>query len=76
MKITGTRSYILIELDNGKAVKVHGELTLTPAFYADVASFVNYESPNQDLRISEQEKKDIIKDVLEHNNPEFKIYFD
>jgi len=75
MKITGTRSYILVEFDS-KTVKIEGELTITPAFYASISSIKNWESPYQELKISEEEKKEIVEKILEHNNPEFKIIFE
>ena len=74
IKITGTRSYILVELIS-KTVKIEGELTTTPAFYASVRSIKNWESPHQDLEISPSEKKQIIEQVLALNNPDFKIIF-
>jgi hypothetical protein len=75
MKITGTRSYILVEFDY-RTVKIAGELTTTPAFYADISSIRNWEPPHQNLKVSEQEKNEIIKRVLEQNNPDFKIIFE
>jgi len=75
MRITGTRSYILVEIDS-RTVKIEGELTTTPAFYASVGSIKNWESPYQDVEISPAEKKEIIERVLAHNNPEFKIIFE
>jgi hypothetical protein len=35
MKITGTRSQIKVEIDD-KIILINGELTTTPAFYADI----------------------------------------
>jgi hypothetical protein len=75
MKITGTRSYILVEFDHRK-VKIEGELTTTPAFYAIKSSIKNWESPYNEIAITEEEKNEIVKRVLEHNNPEFKIFFE
>ena len=75
MKITGTRSYMLVEFDS-RTVKIKGELTTTPAFYASISSIKNWESPYQDLEISQEEKRALIEKILEHNNPEFKIIFE
>jgi len=75
MKITGTRSYILVEFDN-RTVKIKGELTTTPAFYASIRSIDNWETPYQDLKVSEDEKKEIIRKVMEQKNPEFEIIFE
>jgi len=74
IKITGTRSYIVVEFGS-KIVKIEGELTLTPAFYASIGSIKNWESPHQDLEISPTERKEIIDQVLAQNNPDFKIIF-
>jgi hypothetical protein len=74
IKITGTRSYILVEFIS-KTVKIEGELTTTPAFYASVRSIKNWGGPDQDLEILPLEKKQIIEQILAHNNPDFKIIF-
>nr|WP_292960138.1 hypothetical protein [Muricauda sp. UBA7809] len=44
MIITGTKSNIIVETE-GKSLKIEGELTTTPAFYADKDSIKNWESP-------------------------------
>ena len=75
MRITGTRSYILVEFDS-RSVKIAGELTTTPAFYASVGSIKKWESPFDELEISPEEKREIIEQVLAHNNPTFRIIFD
>ncbi|HTJ52997.1 MAG TPA: Imm74 family immunity protein [Cyclobacteriaceae bacterium] len=75
MKITGTRSYILVELDHW-TLKIAGELTTTPAFYADVNSIKNWEAPYENLKVTDEEKSEIIKKVIEFNNPEFPIIFE
>jgi len=56
MKITGTRSYILIEF-NDRIVRIEGELTINTAFYASVASIKNWEPPYDKFAVTEQEKK-------------------
>jgi hypothetical protein len=75
MKITGTRSYILIEYDH-RTVKVRGELTTSPAFYADINSMQYWESPYENQLITADEKNAIIQCVLENNSPDFKIIFE
>jgi len=75
MKITGTRSYILVELDH-RTVRIAGELTTTPAFYASIGSINNWEPPHEKSKVTEEEKKEIVKIVLENDNPEFKIIFE
>ncbi|WP_295716276.1 Imm74 family immunity protein [Mucilaginibacter sp.] len=75
MKITGTRSYILVEFKD-KKVKIEGELTLTPTFYASIGSIENWESPHQDIMLTSEEKRELIADILKYNNPDFKIIFE
>lgn len=77
MKITGTRSYIIVETE-GKSLKIEGELTTTPAFYADKDSIKNWESPHDDIRISEDEKMSLIKKIVQEGKKEgnVKIIFD
>jgi hypothetical protein len=80
MKITGTRSYMIVEFTDGefagKKVKIEGELTLTPAFYAVKGSIKNWEAPYENDRIKDDDKKQIVEQILEHNNPDFKIVFE
>lgn len=75
MKITGTRSYILVEFDY-QTVKITGELTTTPAFYADVESIKKWEPPYEMNKVTDNEKQEIIRKVIEYNNPDFPIVFD
>lgn len=78
-KISGTRSYILVEFDDCKTLKIEGELTLTPAFYAEKNSIKNWESPHQELEISEMEKTHIMEQILLLNNQadtKVKVLFD
>jgi len=76
MKITGTRSYILVEFDY-RTIKIAGELTTVPAFYADINSIKNWESPYDNIIITEEEKKEIIKRILQETEDKaFKIYFE
>lgn len=71
-KIEGTRSYILVTF-NDKVIKIDGELTLTPAFYADQTTIRVNET---DEIIPDFEKENIINQILQYNNPEFQINFD
>jgi hypothetical protein len=75
MKITGTRSYILVEFDY-RTVKIQGELTITPAFYAYSNSIKNWEPPYDKTPITTDEKSEIIKAVIAAGNPEFEIIFE
>jgi hypothetical protein len=51
MKITGTSSYILVEFDH-RTVRISGELTNSPAFYAYLDSIKNWEPPFQNSEIT------------------------
>lgn len=76
MKITGTRSYILVEFDH-RTVKIAGELTITPAFYAEINSIKNWEAPYDKVAVKEEEKLEIIRRVNEENKTnEVKIIFE
>jgi hypothetical protein len=75
MKITGTRSFILVEFDY-RTVKIAGELTTIPAFYAYIGSIKNWEPPYENLVVTEAEKSEIVKKVLEQNTLDFIIIFE
>lgn len=76
MKITGTRSYILVEFDE-RTVKIQGELTETPVFYAYLNSIKNWESPYGNVAVTEEEKKEMVRRITEENkNDEVKIIFE
>ena len=76
MKITGTRSYILVEYDY-RTLKIEGELTATPAFYADKNSIKFWEKPHDNILITEEEKDEIIDKIIEESkNTGLKIYFE
>jgi hypothetical protein len=76
-KITGTRSYILVYFDQ-KVLRIEGELTLTPAFYANKESIKYWEPPNNGLIIDDEEKEDIVKQILTYSvsNPGVSIKFE
>jgi hypothetical protein len=73
IKVSGTGSEMTILFEEG-AVKVAGELTLTPAFYADINSFDKWEHSGK--KVTKEEKQEIIRLVLENNDPKFIVYFD
>ena len=76
MKITGAKSYILVEYDH-RSLKIMGELTTTPSFYADKCSIKSWESPYDSVLITQDEKDEIINRItLETRDTEFKIYFE
>lgn len=76
MKVYGTRSYIIVEYDH-RAIKISGELTTEPAFYADISSISNWEPPYESIIVTEEEKQDLIKKVVEvTKSHEVRVYFD
>jgi hypothetical protein len=76
MKITGTRSTLIVETE-GKILIIKGELTVIPAFYADSDSIEYWEPPFDNIKISEEEKLRIIEEVKKYNeNREVKIIFE
>jgi hypothetical protein len=76
MKITGTRSYIIVELEDRK-IRIPGELTTTPAFYASKDSIKAWEPPYEKEILTQEQKESLIAKILEENNKEnqLKIYF-
>lgn len=60
--ITGTRGSIKVEIDD-KVLKISGELTTTPVFYADKKSIEHWENPFEEIKISDEEKKEIIDTI-------------
>lgn len=61
----------------GKRLIVSGELTTTPAFYADIISIKKWETPYENTSITEDEKNIIINTIAEDSKDKpVKIYFD
>jgi Immunity protein 74 len=74
VKITGTSSYILIEVDN-KVVKVEGEL-LVNGFAAYTDTLKNWEPPHEKEMIDSDMKQKIIQEALDYTkDSHFKIEF-
>lgn len=63
--IKGARSEIFVEIDY-KILVIQGELTMTSEFYADASSITNWEEPNHEVEMSEQLKKNIIKEIQKY----------
>jgi len=62
---------------NEKRTIVTGELTLTPAFYADINSLQHWIAPHEDIEIPEAEKQIIISTIMnESKDKKLRIYFD
>jgi len=74
--IRGTRSHIYVDIED-KTICITGELTLTPAFYADISSIKHWESPFENKTIDEEMKEQIIKAIIDYTkDKEVKIYFE
>lgn len=75
MKITGTRSYIDVDFGE-KSVRIEGELTTIPSFYASISSIKYWNTSDGLIEINESERNWIISEIRQNNNPEFEIIFD
>ncbi len=70
-----SRGLIKVELDN-KCILIRGELTLNK-FYAEISSIINWEYPHNNVLISDNERKEIIKAIEEYSkNGEIPIVFE
>lgn len=69
MKITGTKSYILVEVE-GKRIQIDGELTETPLFYADKNSINYWEKGNKKIYLSDQEKLRLMNSITVESSKE------
>ena len=75
MKITGTRSYIKVEID-GKVVEIKGEL-LVGSFIAYKDTIKNWEHPYESEKIDDAMKQKIIEMVVnETKNSHLVITFE
>jgi hypothetical protein len=75
MKITGTRSYIKVEIED-KIVKIKGEL-LIGGFIAYKDSIKNWEPPYESEKIDDLEKQKIVNMVInETKNSHLVITFE
>ena len=63
MRITGTRSKIWFDLENGYVLKASGELLASDAFVVDVKSMKVWEPPHQDEPISKEQLDAIIEEA-------------
>ncbi len=64
---------------NDREVKISGELTFDPpVFYADIISLDKWEPPFENVSLNEEEKNDIITNLVTQGNEEgqTKIMFD
>lgn len=83
MKITGTRSWLCFDFENGYRIKATGELLSNYRFAVDTSSLRNWEPPHENETITNEQIKDIITSVdkmtteaIEANKFILKIIFD
>ncbi len=76
MKVTGTRSNMKVELDDGKIAIFTGELVLD-GFWADKNSVSKWESPYEDIPFTEKDLINIMYLIEEKNKiSKLKVWFD
>ena len=75
MKITGTSSYIEVEIEN-KVVKIQGEMIVN-GFVAYSNTIAHWEQPYEHILIDREIKERIIKEVTDYSkNLNFRITFE
>ena len=63
MKISGTRSIITFDYENGYVLKAEGELLTDGSFTVYRSSMQNWEPPYNHIRISQKEIDKLIEEV-------------
>lgn len=63
MKISGTRSIITFDYENGYVLKAKGELLTDNSFLVYMSSIQNWEPPYNHIRISQKEIDKLIEEV-------------
>ena len=63
MKISGTRSIITFDYENGYVLKAEGELLTDGSFIVYRSSIENWEPPYNHIRISQKEIDKLIEEV-------------
>ena len=63
MKISGTRSIITFDYENGYVLKAEGELLTDNSFLVYRSSMQNWEPPYNHIRISQKEIDKLIEEV-------------
>lgn len=73
-KITGTRGYIDVEFED-RIIRIDGELTFTPEFYAVKSTMKDLNQPG--LRLLDTEKDQLVTEILAYNENQYvKIIFE
>lgn len=63
MKISGTRSIITFDYENGYVLKAEGELLTDGSFTVYRSSIQNWEPPYNHIRVSQKEIDKLIEEV-------------
>lgn len=62
MKITGTSSYIILDIDGWK-IKVEGEMVIG-GFYAEIKSMQQFEPPHEKTPLTDEIKQKYIDEAI------------
>jgi hypothetical protein len=77
MEIIGINRGKIKVIIEDKSLIITGELTLIPAFYADISSIKSWEPPFEKEMIDEKTREWIIQSIIEYTqDKDIKIYFD
>lgn len=68
MKITGSRSYVKFDLENGYVVKAQGEMLIGRKFVVYKNTMKFWEPPHEKEKISLNQIEDIINEVQKKTN--------
>lgn len=68
MRITGGKSYVKFDLENGYILKAEGEMLINRVFVAYKSSMKNWEHPHEDEEVSVSQIDGIIRQVKESTN--------
>lgn len=68
MKIAGSSSYVIFDLENGYVVKAEGEILVDRRFVAYRNTMKNWEPPHENEKLSEKQIEEIIREVQKGMN--------
>ena len=68
MKIAGSSSYVIFDLENGYVVKAEGEILVDRRFVAYRNTMKNWEPPHENEKLSEEQIEEIIREVQKGMN--------
>ena len=68
MKITGGRDYIEFDMENGYVMKAKGEILIGEKFVVYKDTMTTWETPHEEEVVSEEQKSEIIQEVINNMN--------